>query len=38
MAYEGFTDLTRRTATDRILRFKAFDIAKTLNMIDIKEV
>ena len=28
MTYEGFKDLTRRTATDRILRDKAFDIAK----------
>ena len=28
MTYEGFKDLTRRAATDRILRDKAFDIAK----------
>ena len=28
MAYEDFKDLKRRTASDRILRDKAFDIAK----------
>ena len=28
MAYGDFKDLTRRTASDKILRDKAFDIAK----------
>ena len=28
MAYEDFKDLTRRTASDKILRDKAFSIAK----------
>ena len=28
MAYEGFKDLARRTASDKILRDKAFNIAK----------
>ena len=28
MAYEDFKDLTRRTASDKILRDKAFNIAK----------
>ena len=28
MAYEDFKDLTRRTASDTILRDKAFNIAK----------
>ena len=28
MAYEDFNDLTRRTASDKILRKKAFNIAK----------
>ena len=30
MAYEDFKDLTRRTASDIILRDKGFDIAKSL--------
>ena len=30
MAFEGFKDLTRITASDKILRNKAFDIAKNL--------
>ena len=30
MAYEDFKDLARRTASDRLLRDKAFDIAKNL--------
>ena len=30
MAYEDFTDLTRRTASDKVLRNKAFNIAKNL--------
>ena len=29
MAYGGFKDLTRRTASDKILHDKAFKIAKT---------
>ena len=29
MAYTGFKDLPRRTASDRVLRDKAFNIAKT---------
>ena len=28
MAYEGFKDLARRTASDKVLRDKAFNIAK----------
>ena len=28
MAYQVFRDLTRRTASDKILREKAFNIAK----------
>ena len=30
MVYEGFKDLTRRTASAKILRDKAFNIAKNL--------
>ena len=30
MAYGDFKDLTRRTASDKILRDKAFNIAKNL--------
>ena len=30
MAYEDFEDLTRRTASDKILRGKAFNIVKNL--------
>ena len=37
MAYGDFKDLKRRTASDKILRDKAFNIAKILNMMDIKE-
>ena len=38
MAYGDFKDLARRTASDKVLRHKTFNIAKkTLNMIDIKE-
>ena len=36
MAYGDFKDLTRRTASDKILRDKAFNIAKIGNMMDIK--
>ena len=35
MAYEDFKDLTRRTASDKILRYKAFSIAKNPNVMDI---
>ena len=37
MAYEGFKDLAKRTASDKVLRSKAFNISKFLNMMDIKE-
>ena len=37
MAHGDFKDLARRTASDKILRDKAFDIAKILNVMDIKE-
>ena len=37
MAYGDFKDLARRTASDKVLRNKAFNISKTLNMTDIKE-
>ena len=36
MAYGYFRDLTRRTVSDKILRDKAFNIAKNKNMMDIK--
>ena len=35
MAYGDFEDLTRRTASDKILRDTAFNIAKIHNMMDI---
>ena len=35
LAYGDFKDLTRRTASDKILREKAFNIAKNPNMMDI---
>ena len=38
MAYGDFTNLTRRTDSDKILRDKAFNIAKNRNMMDIKWV
>ena len=37
MAYEDFKDLKRRTVSNKILRDKAFNILKILNMMDIKE-
>ena len=37
MAYGDFRDLKRRTASHKVLRDKAFNIAKILNMMDIKE-
>ena len=30
MAYVDFNDLARRTASDKVLRYKAFNIAKNL--------
>ena len=38
MAYEDFKDLTRRTASDKILRDKAFNIAKNPKYENIKNV
>ena len=38
MVYGDFKDLTRRTASDKILRNKSFNIAKIQNMMDIKGV
>ena len=37
MAYGDFQDLARRTADDKVLRDKAFNIAKNPIMMDIKE-
>ena len=37
MAYGDFKDLARRTASYKVLRDEAFNIAKILNMINIKE-
>ena len=37
MAYGDFKDLAIRTASDEVLRDKAFNIAKNPNMMDIKE-
>ena len=36
-AYSDSKDLTKRTVADKILKNKAFDIAKIQNMMDIKE-
>ena len=38
MAYGDFKDLARRTASDKALRDKTFNIDVNSNMIDIKEV
>ena len=38
MAYGDCKDLPRRTAPDKVLRDKAFNIAKIQNMTDVKEV
>ena len=38
MVYGDFKDIKRRTASDKILIDKAFNIAKILNITDIKEV
>ena len=37
MEYGDFEDLARRTTSDKVLRDKAFNIAKILNMMDIKD-
>ena len=37
MAYGDFKDLKKRTADDRVLRDKAFNILKIQNLMDIKE-
>ena len=37
MAYGGFKDLAWRTASDKVLRDKAFILLKFLNMMGIKE-
>ena len=37
MGYAHFKDLARITASDKVLRDKAFNIAKILSMMDIKE-
>ena len=37
MTYGDFKDLARRTVSDKVLKDKAFDIAKIQNMICIKE-
>ena len=38
MVYGDFKDLAKRIASDKVLRYKAFNIVKTQNMMDIKEV
>ena len=38
MVYRYFKDLTKRTASDKVLRDKAFNIAKISNIMNIKEV
>ena len=38
MAYGDFKDLAKRTASDKDLRSKAFNIAKIQNMMDIEEI
>ena len=37
IGYGDYKDLARRTASDKVLRDKAFNIAKNPNMMDIKE-
>ena len=37
MAYGDFKDVAKRTASDKVVRDKAFNIAKILNMAAIKE-
>ena len=36
MAYGDFKDIARRTASNKVLSDKAFNIAEILNMTDIK--
>ena len=38
MAYGDFKDLPRRTASDKVMRDKTFNIAKNLRYDGIKEV
>ena len=38
MAYENFKDLAKRTASDKVLRDKAFKMQTLQNMMGIKEV
>ena len=38
MAYGDFKDLTKRTAFDKMLRDKAFNIAEIWKMVDIKVI
>ena len=38
MACGDFKDLGRRTASDKVLKNKAFNIAKNLKMMDVKQV
>ena len=38
MAYGDFKDLSKRIATNKVLRDRALNIAKILDMMDIKEV
>ena len=38
MAYGDFKDLAKRTASDKVLRDKSFNIAKNQNMMNIKKV
>ena len=37
MAYGDFKDLAKRTAADKVLKNKAFNMLKIQNMMDIKE-
>ena len=37
MVYGDFKDLARRTASNKVLRDKAFNIAKILSLMDMKE-
>ena len=38
MAYEAFKDLPERTTSDRLMRDKAFNIAKKQDMLDIRNI
>ena len=37
MTYGDFKDLAERTVAEKVLKYKSFNIAKDLNMMDIKE-